>query len=246
MLPLFDDLLMIVRKLLAVSGDRTLAEAWASGSGDERALVSLVNRFSPAELHDLALLLLERRRDVKAGVDALFALQLVGTVAANRLWRSSSKDDEQKPPSGSNSSPPPLSKRGGADTPSLGKREMEGVAPESGISLDIATVRSKWNAIVRAVDEKNHSLPFILKISRPEEVQGTTLVIRFQYPFHRDKILSEIKNRRLVEECVRAVLGHATCTLEGVVGEDPGQKDARNQDMVSHILNAFGGSVVEG
>jgi hypothetical protein len=34
-------------------------------------------------------------------------------------------------------------------------------------------------------------------------------------------------------------------TLEGVVGEDPGKAEERSQDIVSNILKAFGGSVVE-
>ncbi len=255
LLPLFDDLLMITRKLLAASGDPKMATILAQGSEDERVLVPLVERFSPAELHDLALLLLERRRDVKAGVDALFALQLVGTVVANRLWnRSSDKDHYDQ--SGPKVPLPdkvkgeqPIHPPGEEGHMAAAQGESEPMSGGSSAVIDmpdLSTVRAKWNAIIRAVDEKNHSLPFILKISRPEEIRGTTLVIRFQYPFHRDKILAEVKNRRLVEECVRAVLNHAACALEGVVGEDPERKDARNQDMVSNILNAFGGSVVEG
>ena len=97
-----------------------------------------------------------------------------------------------------------------------------------------------------AVGERNHSLPLILKISRPEEVRGSTLVIRFQYPFHRDKILSDHKHRTMVEECMRRVLECQDLILEGVVGEDEQKQEARSTDMVGNILKAFGGSVVEG
>jgi hypothetical protein len=104
----------------------------------------------------------------------------------------------------------------------------------------------KWNTIIRAVDEKNHSLPFILKISQPHDVQGNTLMIRFQYPFHKDKIISDVKNRRIVEVCAREILNAPALVIEGIVGEDAVRAEERSNDMVTNILKAFGGQVVEG
>ena len=111
--------------------------------------------------------------------------------------------------------------------------------------VPLATIRAKWSTLVRVVGEKNHSLPFILKICRPEEVRGQTLVIRFQYVFHRDKLLGEPKHRRMLEEGLQEVLGCGPIQLDGIVGEDEGRAAARSQDVVSNILQAFGGSVVE-
>ncbi len=282
LLPLFDDLILIIRKLLYASSDAQAAMSWSAGTEEDRSVAVLVGRFTPEELHDLALMLFERRKDVKGGVDPLFALQLAGVVAACGMVK--------------HASPPPVvpteaRRSGGTPLPSeavhkaipplvvdssagmtkenheiaaspVAPRNDEGkeMAPRNDEgkgtasfreeqktepSIEISLVRSKWQAIIRAVDEKNHSLPFILKISRPEAVQGSTIVIRFQYPFHKDKVVSDMKHRRVVEECLREVLGRSDLIIDGVIGEDADVKEQRSQDMVSNILKAFGGSVVE-
>nr|MBP7134062.1 hypothetical protein [Patescibacteria group bacterium] len=112
-------------------------------------------------------------------------------------------------------------------------------------ALDVQLIRAKWNAIIRIVEEINHSLPFILKISRPEYVQGDTVVIRFQYTFHRDKVLNDAKNRRVVEDVMREMFQAPTLRLEGIIGEEEGSVEQRSQDVVTNVLKAFGGSVVE-
>lgn len=256
LLPLFDDALQIVRKLLAVSGDPKLAEAWKSAEEEDRSLADLVGRFEPGELADMALLLMDRRKDVKAGVDPLFALQLAGTmVACGLLKHSEAKSTpvilnevrrNEGSPAGRGSFSPSNSAQDDKTEPETIKKEIIPSVQDTppGI-LDLATVRSKWNAFIRAVDEKNHSLPFILKICQAEEVRGSTLVIRFQYPFHRDKVLADTKHRRVVEECAREIFHVKDLILEGTVGEDPERKEVRSTDMVTNILKAFGGSVVE-
>ncbi|MDP3793646.1 MAG: DNA polymerase III subunit gamma/tau [Candidatus Uhrbacteria bacterium] len=237
LLPLFDDLLLIVRRQLVASGQSDVPTA----------------KFSPAELNDLALLLFERRRDVKAGVDPLFALQLAGTVVTNGMLKHSEQRDQtldirHKTLDSSVIARSPTMKQ----SPAVSKSEIPEIAALLSVArnddskmLDLATVRRQWNAIVRAVDEKNHSIPFILKISRPEEVRGHTVVIRFQYAFHRDKILSDHKHRSIVEACMRQVLEDPGLIIEGMVGESTDTQEERPYDMATNILKAFGGSVVE-
>ncbi|MDO8617780.1 MAG: DNA polymerase III subunit gamma/tau [Candidatus Uhrbacteria bacterium] len=242
LLPLFDDLLLIVRRQLVASGQPDASTA----------------KFSPAELNDLALLLFERRRDVKAGVDPLFALQLAGTVVTNGMLKHGGQKQEsgsgkQESDSSVIARRDPSSNSGQApQSPTVSKSETTEIAALSLVArnddskmLDLATVRRQWNAIVRAVDEKNHSIPFILKISRPEEVRGHTVVIRFQYAFHRDKILSDHKHRSIVEACMRQVLEDPGLIIEGMVGESTDTQEERPYDMATNILKAFGGSVVE-
>jgi DNA polymerase-3 subunit gamma/tau len=271
LLPLFDDLIMIVRKLLVASADPSLADKWSKGTEDERAMVPLIGKFEPGELNDMALLLFERRKDAKSGIDALFALQLAGTIAAGGLLKNAgtvSKPPVAAPVVGSRSeailSPAPTpvipakagiqpkeeipeSKPEPAPVP---KEETETNPPlpvesSAPAAIELNQVRMKWAAIVRAVDEINHSLPFILKISRPEAIQGNTVVIRFQYGFHRDKIITDPRNRKIVEEAIRSVMANDTLLLDGVVGEDAAVAEERSQDIVGNILKAFGGSVVE-
>ncbi len=272
LLPFFDDLLSIVRSLLQATALLETGKKWLEGSAEERAMAPLVGAFSAPELHDMALMLMERRKDVKSGVDPLFALELASTMVACGMLSS-------KPvPSKTVGILPPLPKRGSTQeiapevvspptvpsvtqevekmsAPVVAEHEpMASVVVEAPLEasvqgdaiIDLPTVRIKWNTIIRAIDEKNHSLPFILKISQPHDVQGSTLIIRFQYPFHKDKIITDMKNRRIVEACAREILGVPTLVIEGIVGEDVARAEERSSDMVSNILKAFGGQVVEG
>lgn len=279
-LPLFDDLLVITRRLLGASGQSEIFTRWQNGDEDARAIAALADRFTPGELHDLALLLLERRKDVKAGVDPLFALQLVGTMVANGFLVHGPRTAVAAPPA------PPVFHSPVKPTPAVSAATsmtspaspssstqddtLSSIAPVPSMSVttpptisvavappvvpvttseeavvDLDTVRAKWNAIIRVIEEKNHSLPFILKICRPEAVRGHVIIIRFQYPFHRDKIISDGKHRRIVEEGIREVLQSSTLTIDGIVGEDQERQEQRSSDMVSNILKAFGGSVMD-
>jgi DNA polymerase-3 subunit gamma/tau len=285
LLPLFDDLIEITRQLLIASANPQLADTWSKGTGDQRAIAPLIGAFTPPELNDLALLLFERRKDAKSGVDALFALQLASTIASAGLLRNAStpKSIDMTPkapptPSIKLAAAPPAPAPTPALVPkaqektnellsspvipspstSLGVNSVEGSSQEKEIpplppvgrndempAIELNAVRMKWSAIIRAVDEKNHSLPFILKISKPELIQGNTVVIRFQYGFHRDKIINDPRNRKTVEEAVRQIMQNETLLIDGIVGEDAAVAEQRSQDIVGNILKAFGGSVVE-
>jgi DNA polymerase-3 subunit gamma/tau len=254
LVPFFDDLIEEVRRLLIDSADASKPQL-----------------FSPGELNDLALLLFERRKDAKSGIDPLFALQLAGTIAANGLLRHASSATAPPPmPAPASVSVPKAEPKTKANLESETKPQppvepplkaqvpvqvtppapvqasaAAPTTPAAPSKLELNFVRMKWPAVVRKVEETNHSLPFILKIARPESLNGNAVVLRFQYPFHYDKIIAEPKNRHIVELALREVLGDGDVTLEGVVGEDPGKAEERSQDIVSNILKAFGGSVVE-
>lgn len=286
LLPLFDDLVTVVQKLLIASGNPALSEKWSKGTEEERAIVPLIGRFEPGELNDIALLLFERRKDAKSGIDPLFALQLAGTIVAGGLLRNAAvtpakagdQDQSTKSPSitsiqsdqldsrlrgndGQDPEPAPVPKVEVKTNPPLASvipsiaegslPKNEAIPPRVSLgrnddpAIEINQIRMKWAAIIRAIDEKNHSLPFILKISKPESIQGNTIIIRFQYGFHRDKIIADPRNRKIVEEAVRQVLGHETLIVDGIVGEDSAAAEARSSDIVGNILKAFGGSVVE-
>jgi hypothetical protein len=74
-----------------------------------------------------------------------------------------------------------------------------------------------------------------------------TLVIRFPYPFHKDKVIGDSKNLRLVEGCAQAVFAVPGLRLDGIVLAPEEESAAPNapQDVVGNLLKTFGGSVVE-
>lgn len=260
-LQLFDDLLQSVRLLLLATADPETEARLKNEGSEERALQPLVGRFSPVALHDLSLIIMERRRDVRNGLDPLFALQLIGTLAANGMIGGGKGAERPLALPTKQAEPVAMEEKKAPVAPPAQQKKVEApvveevaqpvhAAPMAAVSeeepiISLVTVRAKWNAIVRIVGERNHSLPFILKICRPEDVRGQTLIIRFQYVFHRDKLLGDPKHRRLLEEVLREVLACPTLQLDGVIGEDADRAEGRSKDVVSNILQAFGGSVVE-
>lgn len=268
----FDDLLSAVRRLLLAHEIPNAANVWAQGTEEEKALASCVGSFTPGELHDMALMLMERRRDAVMGMDPLFLLQLASTAVCASLLRHSSATPvltpqapivarevpvaPPVPPVAVQASTPTvepivtepiavsMAEEKVTPTPAPTPQEMPRVVTGD-TDMMVLTVRSKWNAIIQAVDEKNHSLPFILKISQPYTYDGSTLTIRFQYPFHRDKVITDLKNRNIVQEAVSRVLGVAGITVEGMVQEDVASGEQRQGDMAGAILKTFGGQVVE-
>jgi DNA polymerase-3 subunit gamma/tau len=114
-----------------------------------------------------------------------------------------------------------------------------------GVLVSLADVQSKWPAFMRLMDEKSKSLTFVMKITHPSAVHGSTVVISFQYAYHREKIVADTKAKHLVESCLREVLG-ADVVIDGVVEtESDESREARSQDIVSNILKAFGGQIVD-
>jgi len=270
--PLFDDLLLAVRLLLVAGALPAQAKNWEQT--EYRVFVPLVGRWTPAELHDLAICLIERRRDIRFGVDPLFLLELTSTVASHRLFGRSADSaaiitppsppvaikpqtpvQPQPQPQSQPTTPPPAVNEPAPSVDSVfepapitstpaPQTPIPPATSQGGSDITLDVVRAKWNAIISTVDVQNHSLPFILKISRPEQVEGNTITIRFQYPFHYDKIISDGRHRKVVEEALKTVLGQ-TFQVAGTVGEEQGQDGQKKSDMVSNILKAFGGNVVE-
>ena len=80
--PLFEDLIKSIRLLLVASDDETYRERLATGDEGEKILAGIVGRYHPAELSDMALLFMERRRDAKQGIDPRFAMELAVTAIA--------------------------------------------------------------------------------------------------------------------------------------------------------------------
>lgn len=269
-MPLFDDLLAVVRMLIRAQ-DPSEASRLEAGDDGLRAVLGLMGKYTLPELGDVALLLIERRRDAKSGVDPVFALELAVTAIAAGLLphgpggsgsasiqsvapvaRTVAAIPEVKKtppvhktvahsePGLEATSTPPVEAR----IPQSPPAPVQPVAAEG--SLALHDVLIKWREVIRLVERENRSLPFVLKTCQPESVSGTTVIIRFQYPFHREKIVDDLKSKRMVEAALRIALGRDDLLIDGVVGEVIGGSDRpTTADIVSKVLNAFGGTVVE-
>jgi len=112
--------------------------------------------------------------------------------------------------------------------------------------LTLSNIHAKWPTFMKAMDAKSPSLTFVLRISRPIEVQNNIVKIEFKYPYHKEKIVGEMKARRLVEDCMREVYSNPSLRIDGiVVAEGDEVKEARQEDTVNSLLRVFGGNIVE-
>ncbi|HHS96570.1 MAG TPA: DNA polymerase III subunit gamma/tau [Chloroflexi bacterium] len=76
---------------------------------------------------------------------------------------------------------------------------VEGMPP-------LEAFRDRWADLLRAIHPHNHSLAALLRSGHPLRVEGETLVLGFQYPFHQGKV-SEENNRRAVEDALERLFG---------------------------------------
>jgi hypothetical protein len=99
-------------------------------------------------------------------------------------------------------------------------REERKEEPDSRATVD--RLEKEWNSVLKIIKPMNYSVEAFLRATRPKEIKGEELILEVFYPFHKDK-LEEDKNRRVVEDGVREVLGmnlKVKCVL-GVSKREP-------------------------
>ncbi len=244
LLPFFDDLIQGVRYLLLAHDSVEWRHKLAHGDSGEKLLANLSMAFEALELSDMALMLMERRRDAKQGADVRFCLELAASAvslgalphAPGDLRKSNEHPENQMD----------YSSQRRAEKADISHDFSHPASPDSALKLSLTDVQHKWSEILRAIEAKSHSLTFIMKLARPVSWDNKLLMLEFQYPFHRDKIIDELKTRHLVEDCVRAVTGQPELRIDGVVAASKVDSAVvPNSDVVSNIVKAFGGHIIE-
>lgn len=271
--PLFDDLLMATRKLLIATNVPREAQAMAQGDESDRALSSLIGKFSAVEMVNISLVLMERRRDVKQGLDARFAMELaLGSIAAGmtseaqtagggqpqgtqiaqpqvRASLPTKQTEPEKPatkPLAPNlpSNPPLSASIATSGITTAALKDAPQAKTDNQSAISLDDALVAWPKLLAALDE-HKSLLFILKLSRPIEVGAGTIKLRFQYPYHSQTILKNQKNCQLIEIEFAKVLGVERIVLEGVVENDSKNEEGESkpQTTAGRLLEAFGGQV---
>ncbi|MFA4955206.1 MAG: DNA polymerase III subunit gamma/tau [Patescibacteria group bacterium] len=255
---LFDDMIRAVRLLLLAADSQSWRAKMEKGDEGEKILAAL-RVFGAEELSDMALMLMERRRDAKQGADPRFCMELAAAAVSLGLLPHAPKVETKndKPPEANkdpstgsgrqnNCHPEPRIECGVNSAKAQSKDLYKGeTSSGSNVNLSLGSILQKWPALIRLIDQKSPSLTFILKISQPIAIEGEVVTVRFQYSFHREKIIEDIKIKRLVEECLREAVGDSRLRLEGIIGKADEPLESSGKDAVSTILNAFGGQVVE-
>ena len=248
-MPLFDDLIAAVRSLMlaAVTNQR---DSLQKGDESSQGLYQLIGSFDHKELVNISLLLMERRKDAKQGLDSRFALEM----AMSAIAIGATADNVQSPVTNVQKSPnnqsPNEQKSFKSQKPNVTENTKQ--TPSSTdvshvtdqMSLSLNQVRLMWPKALEAL-ENNKSLLFILKLCKPIDIQGQSLALHFQYPYHRQTIIDNPKNKMIVEDALRKILGIQALTIKESMAEvQADEKPEVKLDTVSKLLDAFGGQVV--
>lgn len=264
LMPLFDDLLTTARELMIFkASDKT--DILDSGVESLKTIQDVCRVFSHQELINISLLLMERRKDAKQGLDPRFALEMaVVAVAVGAAGESSSKDQV---PAGPVTAPElkeldfevseAVNKPAELSEPATPKDLSElPVQPavvdrppaasqsntsKQGLSLD--EVIKIWSKLLQSLED-HKSLVFILKLCRPRSVEGEKIILEFQYPYHQQTILQNQKNKLLIENFLRKLSGLPSLSIDGLVNSTADSTEPGKKDMASNLINAFGGRLV--
>ncbi|MHB8831111.1 MAG: DNA polymerase III subunit gamma/tau [Patescibacteria group bacterium] len=260
-MPLFDDLIAAIRSLMlaAVANQR---DSLQKGDEASQGLYQLIGSFDHKELVNISLLLMERRKDAKQGLDSRFALEMAMTAIAigatsennqkpaTNVQTPQPKDDPPlaiKPNNPSfNSQKPNLSENTKKQETNIRQTpsSFDSSPVTDQVSLSLNQVRLMWPKALEAL-ENNKSLLFILKLCKPIDIQGQSLALHFQYPYHRQTIIDNPKNKMIVEDALRKILGFEALTIkESTTEVQADEKPEVKLDTVSKLLDAFGGQVV--
>lgn len=95
----------------------------------------------------------------------------------------------------------------------------EPTAPQSTPSkgaITLELVKGRWRDMVHKTGEANKNLPPLLNMSKPLAVEGTVVVLGFDYPIFKDKFDNTAGASQLVGEILSQLLG-SHCTARCVV-----------------------------
>ena len=236
--PLFDDLIGAVRSLMLAKAVSKEADALKKGEAGSKALAGLLDAFDHQELLNISLLLMERRKDAKLGIDSRFAMEIaMCAIAVGATRGQNSEPPSPKTPTSHLPAKEPEVKI------SQPKTQEPPVSVNSVVSLGEA--RLLWPKVLDAF-ESNKSLLFILKLCKIIDIRGATFVLEFQYPYHMQTILQNGKNKTLVENVIREISGNNQLMIDGMLssGGPVEEKTEIRKDTVGRLLDAFGGQVV--
>jgi len=189
----------------------------------------------------------QARIELKTAVIPQLPLELVaaehcGDSGTSHVARGSS---EPSKPATSLASPNPAS-----DIPKFESAKKEDHAPQavnhaprvtSNVPLD--TLALRWDELCAAIQEKNPSLVFILRVARPMRFEDGILVVGVQYKMHADKFNLE-KNRDCVARGLTSLYDGAIIPVRAEIVAAADLEPAAGA-VTDNLLQQFGGAVVE-
>ncbi len=129
------------------------------------------------------------------------------------------------------------------DKPSAQKQE-DVMGPGDGRTIVLDEIVSNWAQLMKLISERNHSLTYVLGVSRPLEITGqNVLKLGVKYKYLKDRI-ENVQNKLALEKCLLELLG-TRVYVEASVSDVEIENPIESESFVDDVLQTFGGKVVE-
>jgi DNA polymerase-3 subunit gamma/tau len=128
------------------------------------------------------------------------------------------------------------------------------------LEMSVIQIEERWPEVMIRIKNYNHSLAFVLQTGVISGVRAGKLFLIFKYKFHRDRLLdARIKSdfERIISEVYQKRLGlevevnedlvfkaAAAPEIQTPVNAPAPVSEGKNNDILSNLLNTFGGEVV--
>jgi DNA polymerase III subunit gamma/tau len=184
------EVLMLLRKIMLQSVQPGLAEKLGLDLGEQTELriTQMLKTLSLSHCLRLLKRFILLSKDVNTNLD-----QLSFEVAAVELAHSADTSEDNKDNFNvrstklNNTKPGHNLKEAQATSATDSKVEIN-----SAMAADVKAeeVLSRWPEVLMKIKKHNHSLSFVLQNCIPEAITSGSMVLRFKYKFHRDRILN--------------------------------------------------------
>lgn len=184
------EILMLLRKIMLQSVQPGLAEKLGLDLGEQTELkiTQMLKTLSLAHCLRLLKRFMLLSKDINTSLD-----QLSFEVAAVELAQSIDTSDDNKdnfnvrPTKLNNTKPDHNLKEAQATSVTDSNVEVSSV-----MAADVKAeeVLSRWPEVLMKIKKHNHSLSFVLQNCIPEAIVAGSMILRFKYKFHRDRILN--------------------------------------------------------
>ena len=87
---------------------------------------------------------------------------------------------------------------------------------EAGESISLEMVTSNWRNLVNEAGNHNKNMPALLNMGKPLAIEGSTVVLGFDYPIFKEKFDNTVGATQLLGEITSRLL-NANCTVRAVV-----------------------------
>lgn len=122
-------------------------------------------------------------------------------------------------------------------------KKAESDSPEKN-AIPLEKIFQHWDEILEKVRVYNHTLFSFVRMNKPRAVQGNSIELGVEYPFHKERI-DDMKNRLALEKIFEEILGVRVKIQTVLLERKSSPENAKESKDVEALAQEFGGSVVE-